>query len=93
MSAISDAEKQEKKNKKQDKQVFLDFRSVLLQLNREKGIKINFSGLSEETGFTRQAILKWEKEAPPIVSMIFHFIKEHDLKFEDLVKEVVNHEK
>jgi hypothetical protein len=69
------------------KKVFLDFRSVLLKLEREKGVKKLLGDISQESGFNRMTIANWGKEAPLVVGFIYEFLKDNDLNFEDLVKE------
>lgn len=74
------------------KKVFLDFRSALLKLERERGIKKTLGSVSEESGFSRVSVCAWGKEAPAVVGVIYNFLKDNDLQFEDLVKEVVSYE-
>lgn len=73
------------------KKVFLDFRSALLKLERERGIKKNLGSISDESGFSRVAICAWGKEAPAVVGVIYGFLKENNLEFNDLVKEIVSY--
>lgn len=49
-------------------------------------------GLAEQSGFNRMSITKMRKHAPAVVGMLYSFLKEYDLDFFDLVKEVVEHE-
>lgn len=78
------------KNPITKKEVFLDFPSALIIL-RDRGVKKTLGSVSEEGGFSRVALGKWQKKAPAVVGLIYHFLKENELTFEDLVKEVANH--
>lgn len=84
MSAKNEtAEKQEKKK------VFIDFPSALMKLKREMGVKKTLGSVAEESGFSRVSVKNWETEAPPVVAVIYYFLKDNPgLTFEDLVKEV-----
>lgn len=74
------------------KKVLIDFKSVLIKLEQEKGVKLTLGGLAEQSGFNRMSITKMRKHAPAVVGMLYSFLKEYDLDFFDLVKEVVEHE-
>lgn len=86
MTKMSKAEKDLKKGKHK---VFIDFPSALMKLRTESGIKKTLGSVSEETGFSRVQIKKWETEAPAVVAALWHYMKEYGLAFEDLVKECV----
>lgn len=72
---------------KERSDVFLDFNGVI-KIFKDRGVAKTLGNISEETGNSLRTLDYQKKRAAPIVKMIFHFLKENDLKFEDLVKEV-----
>lgn len=66
--------------------VFLDFNGVI-KIVQGRGVRKTIDSISKEVGFSLMSVGNWRKEAPEVVTMIHHFLKENDLKFEDLVKE------
>lgn len=73
-----------KKSKK--KKVYIDTRGVFAKIKRETGKKITAKSFCEEYGFSTPTITKWNSEAPNTISVLYVFLKQHNLKFEDLVK-------
>src|SRR5690242_549769 len=69
------------------KEVYLDFEGAIA-IFKSRGVNKNFNDISQETGFTRRGIEMLRKSGPKAVKMVYHFLKDNDLKFEDLVKEV-----
>lgn len=65
--------------------VFLDFDNVV-EIMFKRGIKIELKDISKEVGFSTVSIGKWKKEAPEVVTMIYHFLNDNSLNFEDLIK-------
>lgn len=65
--------------------VFLDFDSHINKLKGE-GIKKQFKEISKDVGFSVMTINAWREEAPEVVTMIYHYLKENDLTFEEFVK-------
>lgn len=70
------------------KDVFLDFPSTLIKIGYESGQKKLLGSISEECGVSVVIVNKWQKKAPNIVGIIHAYLKEYDLSFEELVKEV-----
>lgn len=70
-------------------EVFLDFKSALAKLKIERNINRPIGSISDEMGVSRNAVLTYEQRAPTVVKIIYHFLKDNDLKFEDLVKECI----
>lgn len=68
------------------KPVFLDFNGVI-KIVGERGVRKTLDSISKEVGFSLVSVGNWRSEAPEVVTMIHHFLKDNDLKFEDLVKE------
>ena len=73
--------------------VFIDFKSALLKLEREKGIKKTLTSIANESGFHLVTINQLGKKAPDVLGLIYNFLKDYNLDFFDLVKEVQNFEK
>lgn len=67
--------------------VFLDFNGVI-KILKDRGVKKTLDSIAAETGNSLRTLNYQKKRAAPIVKMIHHFLKENDLRFEDLVKEV-----
>ena len=70
------------------KDVFLDFPSTLIKIGYETGEKKLLGSVSEECGVSPVIVKKWERKAPNIVAIIHAYLKEYNLSFEELVKEV-----
>jgi len=70
------------------KEVFLDFPSTLIKIAYETGEKKLLGSVSKECGVSVVIVNKWQKKAPNIVGIIYAYLKEYDLSFEELVKEV-----
>ncbi|APZ82915.1 hypothetical protein [Flavobacterium phage FL-1] len=67
--------------------VFLDFKGVK-EIFKNRGIDKSMSDIQSGMGISPRSLDYYKKEAPAIVAVIHHFLKENDLRFEDLVKEV-----
>lgn len=74
------------------KKVLLDFKSVLIKLEQEKGVKLTLSALAEQNGFNRMSITSMGKKAPDVVGLLYNFLKDYNLDFFDVVKEVIEHD-
>jgi hypothetical protein len=74
------------------KKVLLDFKSILIKLEQEKGIKLTLSAFAEQNGFNRMSITKMGKKAPDVVGLLYNFLKDYNLDFFDVVKEVIEHD-
>lgn len=72
---------------KEKPDVFLDFKGVI-KILKDRGVSKTLGDISAETGNSLRTLDYQKKRAAPIVKMIYHFMKENDLRFEDLVKEV-----
>jgi hypothetical protein len=68
--------------------VFLDFPSTLIKIGYESGEKKLLGSVSEECDVSLVIVKKWETKAPNIVAIIHAYLKEYNLTFEELVKEV-----
>lgn len=66
--------------------VFLDFKNVVAIMGK-RGVVKNQKDIAKEVGFSTVSVGQWSRQAPEVVSMIYHFLKDNHLKFEDLVKE------
>lgn len=65
--------------------VYLDFKEVR-KILKKRGFEKDMKTQSSEIGFTTVSIGTWQKEAPEIVTMIFHFLKDNRITFEQFVK-------
>jgi hypothetical protein len=70
------------------KDVFLDFPSTLIKIGYETGEKKLLGSVSKECGVSNVIVKQWETKAPNIVAIIHAYLKEYNLSFEELVKEV-----
>jgi hypothetical protein len=70
------------------KDVCLDFPSTLIKIGYETGQKKLLGSVSEECGVSLVIVKQWERKAPNIVAIIHAYLKEYNLTFEELVKEV-----
>ena len=68
-------------------ETYLDFEPVLKSM-REKGEGVDLKTFSKSIGYSELGLRKLRTKAPKVVSIIYQLLKEHDLKFEDLVKEI-----
>ncbi len=69
------------------KETYLDFEPVLKSI-REREEGIDLKTFSKSIGYSELGLRKLRTKAPKVVSIIYQLLKEHDLKFEDLVKEI-----
>jgi predicted regulator of amino acid metabolism with ACT domain len=67
--------------------VKLDFAGVIKILEK-RGVKKNQKTIANEVGFSVVSVGQWNKEAPEIVTMIYHFLKDNHIDFEEFVKEI-----
>ena len=67
--------------------VYLDFRGAINILGKRGSVVKNVE-ISKNVGFSGTSLSKWNRCAPEVVSMIYHFLKDNDLRFEQFVKEV-----
>lgn len=72
---------------KERKQVVLDFDGAIA-IFKGRGVKKDYKTIASEVGLTENGLRKLRRNTPKAVEVIYHFLKENDLKFEDLVKEV-----
>lgn len=72
---------------KEKKATHIDFDGVIV-ICKDRGVKKTIRSIAKETGFAVTGINKLRKTSPKAVTMLYHFLKENDLKFEDVVKEV-----
>jgi antitoxin component HigA of HigAB toxin-antitoxin module len=68
------------------KKVYIDTKGVFAKIKRETGEKITAKSFCEDYGFSAPTITQWNKEAPNTIAVVYHFLKKHNLQFEDLVK-------
>lgn len=68
------------------KDVYLDFDNVIA-VCLKRGVLKTKSSIVKETGYTWQGIELLKTKAPKAIAVLYHFLKENDLKMEDLVKE------
>lgn len=68
------------------KKVYIDTKGAFAKIKRETGEKVTAKSFCDEYGFSQPTITQWNKEAPNNISVIYHFLRKHNLKFEDLVK-------
>jgi len=69
------------------RETYLDFDGVIKTL-RKRGHEIDLKTISRQIGYSTVGLQKLRKKSPNVVSMIHQFLKDNDLKFEDLVKEI-----
>lgn len=71
-----------------EKTVYLDFKGAM-QILKQRGTdkEINQMTTAKEIGYTTVGMVKIGKEAPKAIKMVFKYLRDNDLKFEDLVKE------
>lgn len=77
------AESEKKRNN-----VYLDVKAAMLKLQRKKNYKIKQSEVAKDHYLTSNTLNNWDKIAPPAVKFLYHFMKENDFTFEELVKEI-----
>lgn len=71
------------------KEVYLDFDGAI-KILQERGRKINLKETAKEIGYTDEGMFYMRKKAPKSVAMVFKYLKDNMLTFEDLVKEREN---
>lgn len=72
--------------KEGQKEFFLDFHGAIKTL-RNRGVETNFEKVANELGYTRQGLSKMVDKPPKALVIVLTFLKDNDLRFEDLVKE------
>ena len=70
------------------KDVFLDFPSAVIKIRYNTGEKKLLGSVAQECGVSLVIVKQWETKAPNIVAIIHAYLKEYNLSFEELVKEV-----
>jgi hypothetical protein len=68
------------------KEVYLDFDGVIKEL-RNRGRQVNLESTAKEIGYTEPGLRKLRNKAPKSVAMVYNYLKDNMLEFEDLVKE------
>lgn len=66
--------------------IYLDFDSCV-KIFQARGVVKGTDLIAKEVGYTPEGLRKVRKKGPKIIASIYHFLKDNDLKFEDLVKE------
>lgn len=67
-------------------EVYLDFAGAM-QILKGRGQEVSVKKTIGQIGYTEDGYHKMQKKTPKAVEMVFRYLKENDLKFEDLVKE------
>jgi hypothetical protein len=70
------------------KDVFLDFPSAVIKIGYDTGEKKLLGSVAQECGVSLVIVKQWERKAPNILAIIYAYLKEYNLSFEELVKEV-----
>ena len=70
------------------KDVFLDFPSAIIKIGYDTGQKKLLGSVAQECGVSLVIVKQWETKAPNILAIIHAYLKEYNLSFEELVKEV-----
>ena len=68
------------------KEVYLDFEGTIKEL-RNRGRQVNLESTAKEIGYTEPGLRKLRNKAPKSVAMVYKYLKDNMLEFEDLVKE------
>ena len=68
------------------KEVYLDFEGAIKEL-RNRGRQVNLESTAKEIGYTEPGLRKLRNKAPKSVAMVYKYLKDNSLEFEDLVKE------
>lgn len=84
MSAKADVSVE--KQKRND--VYLDFHNVISKLKRERAIDKRLGDIGSEMGLSNTSMTNLLAKAPNTVAKIYYFLKDNNLSFEDLVKEI-----
>lgn len=73
------------------KDVCFDFDNVIA-ICLKRGVLKSDKSIKAEIGYTGPGFEKLKERAPRVLGMLYTFLKENDLKFEDIIKEcpVVN---
>jgi hypothetical protein len=82
------AKKKLKKNKYGITAVRFDYESFVKLYCSKEGKNVNKGEFADITGCSRVMLAGWIVEMPQALAIINHFMKEFDMDFEDLVKEV-----
>lgn len=69
-----------------EKEIYLDFEGAI-EILKSRGRKVSKKETAEEIGYTEPGMSKLRKKAPKSVAMVFKYLKDNMLTFEDLVKE------
>lgn len=69
------------------KKVFIDLKSTFALVTKKTGKKMNGVAFAKQFDVSSVTLNAWSHEAPRVVEILHKYLKEHDLKFEDLVKE------
>jgi hypothetical protein len=65
--------------------VYLDFKGAI-KLLEKGGVKKDLKTIATDIGFSTVSVGQWQKEAPEVVTMLFHFLKDNCITFEQFVK-------
>lgn len=65
--------------------VFFDIEGVI-EIMQKRGVKKNFEAIAKEFGYTTVGLRKLRHQAPKAVAVLYSFLNDNMLKFEDLVK-------
>ena len=82
------AKKKLKKGKGGLTVVRFDYEAMRNKHTSKTGEYLEKGEFADMTGGTRQLLANWTKELPHALSIINHLMKEYDMSFEELVKEV-----
>lgn len=71
---------------KKQKTVYLDFLGAM-EIIKSKGGTVSVKETAEQIGYSEPGMFKLREKAPKAVAMVFKYLKDNNLRFEDLVKE------
>lgn len=60
----------------------------VIDIHFKRGVRTDIKDISSEMGYTDMAFYKAMKKAPKIISALHYYLKKHNMKFEDFVKEL-----
>lgn len=85
-TVISKQQKMAKSNQEVKKEVFLDFKGCI-EILKNQGQKVSFRGTAESLGYSSQGLYHVSANPPKALLMVLNYLKDNNLKVEDLVKE------
>ena len=73
-------------SQEKQREIYLDFKGAI-DILRSRGEKINIKETAKKIGYSEVGMMNVRRKAPKQIEMLYNYLKDNNLTFEELVKE------